>query len=80
LPGLVSVSVDQQEIEYDVEVLHWDPVGFLVLSLLGAEVNLRTSFVPTSLRFPNQTFWLTIHNDQSWGRSPFTGADLGLQG
>jgi hypothetical protein len=67
LPGLVTVSVQPQEIPYDENLAHWDPVSFLVMStLLGREVNLRSTFVPRELHFPNTLFWLCVHNDQSW--------------
>jgi len=66
LPGLVTIFVEPQEITYDEELAHWDPIEFIVMGILvGREVNLRRQFVPPSLCFPNKVFWLTVHNDES---------------
>ena len=66
LPGLVTLFVEPQEIAYDEDLVHWDPIYDLVVgTLVGREVNLRRQFVPPSLAFPNKVFWLTVHNDES---------------
>jgi hypothetical protein len=67
LPGLVTVSVEPQEIPCDENLLHWDPVASVVFNtLLGHEINLRSTFVPRELSFPNTLFWLCVHSDRSW--------------
>jgi hypothetical protein len=66
LQGLVTIFVEPQEIAYDEDLAHWDPIETVVVgTLVGREVNLRRQFVPPSLRFPNKVFWLTVHNDES---------------
>lgn len=61
------MSVEPQEIPYDENLAPWDPVAFIVISTLqGREINLRSTFVPQELHFPNTLFWLCVHNDGSW--------------
>lgn len=46
------MSVEPQDIPYDENLLHWDPVAFLVINRLqGREINLPLTFVPRVLRF-----------------------------
>ncbi|GEM_PF-3137301 len=67
LPGLVTVSVEPQEFSYDEDLAHWDPIATVVFgTLLGREINLRATFVPRQLSFPNTLFWLCVHADKSW--------------
>jgi hypothetical protein len=80
LPGLVTVFVDVQEVEFDCNLSHWDPIAFLVFrTLMGCEISLRTSFVPASLRFPNAAFWLTVHQlDSDWAIYDHADASIPL--
>ena len=74
LPGLLTIVVEPQDISYDEDLAHWDPIESIVIGMLvGREVNLRRQFVPPSLRFPNKVFYLTVHNDESW--AVYTDAD-----
>ena len=66
LPNLVSVHIDEQEPEFDEELLHWDSVGYQVCVLVGSDQCLRRDFVPLDLQFPNKVFWLTVGNDGKW--------------
>ena len=79
LPGLVTVSVEPQEIHCDESLVHWDPVATIVFSaLLGREINLRATFVPLELNFPNTMFWLCVHSDKSWAIYDHPDSELPL--
>ncbi len=67
LPSLVSIRAQECELELDEDLISDDPIAIRMEgSLIGAEFNLRQSFVPRDLQIPNTTFWLGIGNDMRW--------------
>jgi len=56
------VQVEDRDIDFDEERMHWDYLGAQICSLNGKQIWMRAASIPNDLRRLNAVFWIAHDN------------------